>query len=391
MKHMDISVTDFLKQSIKAAEHFGFRSESVWRERPECKNCKVSLGKPAKVEERKLDGIGGLLTSGFNTYISGRLNALSEPIFFYNIEQMPRTGEASIVLQVLGVNKSIAEAILIQTIRSLLTDIGLPNHLVRINSLGDRDSQTRYTRELTSFLRKRLEEMPPSAREIFKENAVLALTHLLDKEEDLAYRSPNPMEHLSDVSRRHFREIVEFLDMSDTPYEIDPKLIGHYQCYNDAIFSFDLHDESGTKLIDQPLTARGGRYGNFFERQIKGGISAVGAVVTLNRKRPPARLPRANIGRANIHLVHLGFAPKVRSLLILDQLRQAGILAEQDLSSDSLSAQLRRAEEKGTKYTIIIGQKEYVENTVILRDMIGKNQEIVPMSSLISRLRKAHV
>lgn len=385
---MDISVTDFLKQAIRTAEHFGFRSGTAWREREECKTCTTTLGQPAKAEDRRLDGVGGLLAGGLNSYLTGRLHAVPDPVFYYSIEQMPRTGEVSLVLQVFGVNKSIAEAILIQTIRSLLTDIGFPHHLVRINSIGDRESQNRYTRELTTYLRKRIDEMPPLARELFKEHATMALAHLLEKENDLAYRSPSPLEYLSDSSRRHFREIVEFLDMSDTPYEIDPKLIGHYNCYHDALFSIDLQDEAQSRLADQPLLVRGGRYGNFFERYIKSGVPAVGAVVTLRNKRPPARLPRGHMTKANIHLVHLGFAPKVRSLLLLDQLRQAGITAEQNLASDSLSAQLRRAEETGAHYTIIIGQKEYVERTVILRDMIGKNQEVVPLDALVPRLRR---
>ena len=70
-------------------------------------------------------------------------------------------------------------------------------------------------------------------------------------------------------------------------------------------------------------------------------------------------------------------------------LRRAGIPVFQNLASDSLSTQLRDAEARAVKYTIIIGQKEYVEGTVILRDMIARNQEHVPLSGLASRLKRA--
>lgn len=388
---MEINANEFLKQAIHTAEHFGFRPGTTWQKRKECVECKTPLSHTAKAEERRQDGNHGLLADGINSYTTNKLHAIEEPIFYYNIEQVPRTGEMAMVLNVFGVEKSIAEAILIQTIRSLLSEAGLKDHMVRINSLGDRDSQVRYQRELVSFFRKRLDDMPPAARELLKESASATLLHLIDKGHDLAQKSPSPMEYLSDPSRRHFREIVEYLDMSNTPYEIDPKLIGHYDFYHDAIFSFDLTDSNGLPSSHQPLSIQGGRYGNFFEKHLGKNVPAVGAVIVLQGKKAPARIPKPKSKHPSVYLIHLGFAPKIRSLLLLDELRKTDIIIDQNLASDSLSNQLRRAEEKGARYTIILGQKEYIDGNVILRDMVGKNQETVPFSDLLSRLKKVHI
>jgi len=40
------------------------------------------------------------------------------------------------------------------------------------------------------------------------------------------------------------------------------------------------------------------------------------------------------------------------------------------------------------RYTVIIGQKEFVDQTVILRDMRERNQENIPLDSMIKRLKK---
>lgn len=388
---MNISPNNFLKLAAKTAEHFGFRNQADFESNAECKNCTVTLKHDAKAEDRKLDGISGLLTGGLNAYVNRKLHALSGPIFFYDIEEVPRTGETALTLHIFNVEKSIAEAILIQTIRSFLNEIGEEKHIVKINSLGDSDSRNRYTRELTAFLRKRLDEMPPVARELFRDHATSALLHLIEQEHDLANKSPSPLEHLSDNSRRHFRDIVEYLDMSETPYEIDPKLIGNYQCFNDALFSFDFCDDQGVVATESPLTIRGGRYGSFFEKYLKQSVPAVGAVVILKGKKQFTPVGKHRIKKPSVHVVHLGFAPKIRSLLLIDELRRGGIMVDQDLASDSLSTQLRRAEESGARFSIIIGQKEYVDGTVILRDMIGKNQETIPLGTLIPRLKRAHV
>ena len=385
----NISANDFLKTAVDTAEFFGFRSPEELKKAPECRACKEKMESNDSAAERKKDDMHGMLTNGLTSYCDARLNAKEGPSLFYTTEKVPRTGDAAISLQVYGVEKSIAEAILIQSVRSLLNEVGYTNHSVRVNSLGDPDSVTRYVRELTNYLRKRIDHMPISARELMKDHALTALMHLIEKGDELGLKSPSPLEYLSDSSRKHFREIVEYLDMSETPYEIDPKLMGHHHCYTDAIFAVDVFDEEGKILDPQPIYVRGGRYNEFINRSTKNKVSAVGAVVVLREKKAPARTPRPSLSTVpSVYIVQLGFGPKVRSLLMIDELRKAGIQVHQDLACDSLSTQLRDAEAKKVKHTIIIGQKEYVEGTVILRDMEARSQEHVPQSQLASRLRR---
>jgi histidyl-tRNA synthetase len=386
---MDVTATDFLKHASNTAEHFGFKSIETLKKHPACRSCAKKLEHTASAQDRRIDALHGMLTGGMHNFCEAKLHAIEEPVLFYTLEQVPRSGEAAISFQVFNVEKSIAEAILIQATRSLTQELGFPNHSVRINSLGDRDSSSRYIRELTNYLKKRLDDMPESARELMKEHALVALAHLIEKEHELAYKSPNPLEYLSDQSRKHFREIVEYLDMTDTPYEIDPKLIGHHECYSDALFAIDLLDEEGVRMQHAPVYARGGRYNEFVYRNTKQQISAAGAVVVLRDKKAPTRTPRARMSTPSVYVVQLGFGPKIKSLMLIDELRKAGISVHQNLASDSLSSQLRDAESRNVKYTVIIGQKEFVDGTVILRDMQGRNQEYVTLTNLASRLKRS--
>jgi histidyl-tRNA synthetase len=386
---MDITATEFLKSATQTAEHFGFQSVDSVKRNSACRHCKEKIEHTASATDRRLDALHGLLTSGMGAYADAKMQALEEPVLFYSAEQVPRSGEVALSLQIFGVPKSIAEAILIQTTRALAIDLGYENHTIRINSLGDRDSTTRYTRELTNYLKKRLDDMPPAARELMKVHVLEALMYLIEKEHDLAYRSPNPLEHLSDPSRKHFREIVEYLDMSETPYEIDPKLIGHHHCYSDALFALDIEDEDGTRIAHPPVYIRGGRYSEFLHRHTKQEISAAGAVIVLRDKKAPSRTPRAHkTATPSVYVVQLGFGPKITSLMLIDELRKEHVPVFQNLACDSLSTQLRDAEARGVKYTVIIGQKEHVDHTVILRNMHARSQEHVPIASLVSQLKR---
>lgn len=382
-----LSPAPFLKAAHLTAQHFGFsplesleRPSERWGEGPRATRTTVA--------DRKLDGSGGLVTSGISTYFTRALHS-GKPALFYTTSVLPRSGELAVSLSVAGVGKSIAESLLIQVLRSLLSDLGYSRHTVRVNSLGDADSAARYTRELTNFFRKRLDELPPAARELMKGDALTTLAHLIAERHELAGRSPSPLEYLSDQSRKHFREIIEHLDMTETPYEIDPRLLADARCYADALFSIELLDEQGGTLADAPLSVRGGRMDAFTRNILKVDASAAGAVIVLKNRRAPARLPKPQaVCVPSLFMVQLGFGPKIRSLMLLSALKREGIAAYQALASDSLSEQLRQAETLGVGHALILGQKEYVENSVILRDMRSRSQECVPFDSLIPRLRR---
>jgi histidyl-tRNA synthetase len=383
---MSLSPTEFLKVANHTAEHFGFQTVEQLRKTPECKQCEKAMPHTVDNTNKRQDDHQGLLSSAIATYCDEKLFALDRPILLYSYNEVPKTSETAVTFHIFNVNRSIAEAILIHTSRALVSELGYADHTVRINSLGDNDSLTRYSRELASFLKKRLDTMPPVARELMKEHPLSALSHLVEQDHELAYRSPNPLEYLSDPSRKHFREIIEYLDMSETPYEIDPKMLGHHECYSDAIFSIDIAATDPT--VDVPLTARGGRFDEYVYRTTRTRTPAVGAVIILKNSKVPSRVPRLKVNSPSVFVVQLGFGPKIKSLLLIDSLRREGIPVFHNLASDSLSSQLREAEARKVKYTLIIGQKEFVEDTVIFRDMELRNQEYISQNTLISRLKQ---
>ncbi len=378
----ECSPTEFLKIAAHTAEHFGFRTIETLQKDPLCKNCTVTVTHNICEIDHTIDAANGLITRGFEKYLTGNLHALGAPVLLYSVDNT-ENAETAISFHIFNVQKSIAEAILIQASRALVTELGYTDHIVRINSLGDSESITRYSRELTNYLRKRLDTMSPAARELMKVHALRALEQLVIEQHELAYKTPNPLEYLSDQSRKHFRDIIEYLDMSDTPYEIDPKMLGNHECYSDALFAIDI-------LGDAPagITVRGGRFDEFVERKTKKRGGAVGAAIILKERPAPARTPRFKGTDPSVYIIQLGFGPKIRSLMIIDQLRKEGIPVHQDLANDSLSAQLRDAEARGVKHVIIIGQKEFVDGTVILRDMQARKQEPITYDMLLKKLKR---
>lgn len=381
-----LSSTDFLKRAQRTAYHFGFSPLNTLS-RP-LRTQKQAPVQKASMAERRLDALEEILTSGISAYFEQALHD-GRPALFFSIEEVPHTEEVAFNLHIVGVKKSIAESLVMQTLRSLIRDLGYQSHLIRINSVGDHDSVTRYTRELTLYLKKHLEDMPREARELMKDDVIAAFLYLTGLDHELCVKSPSPLEYLSDASRRHFREIIEYLDMTEMPYEIDARMVGHHHCYADTIFALELCDENNDVLPDPPVTVRGGRLDAFIMHVLKMDVPAAGAIVILNNKKTPARMPPPRrVAVPSVFMVQLGFGPKIKSLMLLDLLKIADISVHQALVSDSLGEQLRQAESYNVPFSLILGQKEFVENTIIVRDMRSRSQQNIPFDTLIPHLKR---
>ncbi len=93
------------------------------------------------------------------------------------------------------------------------------------------------------------------------------------------------------------------------------------------------------------------------------------------------------VKKPKVFFIQLGPEAKLKSLSVIDTLRGAKIPVAHSISKDSLSSQLAVAERLGIPYTIILGQKEVIDQTVILRDMESRSQRPVPLIDLAQALR----
>ena len=81
-------------------------------------------------------------------------------------------------------------------------------------------------------------------------------------------------------------------------------------------------------------------------------------------------------------------ASRLKETEVVHMLRQARIPVAHSLSKDGLSIQLAIAEKTRVPYTIILGQKEAIDGTVIIRNMNNRSQDTVKIKDLSDYLKK---
>lgn len=291
-------------------------------------------------------------------------------------------------LEILGHSGPIAEATLIQAGRAMLAEEGFTNTSVEINSIGDRDSLARFARELTSYYRKNINEMTPECRQLFKEDPFALLAAHDEAAKAINNHAPRSMDFLSEDSRRHLEEVLEYLETLKIPYFINNSLIGNRAYCAETIFTIvDASPESAKR--EQHVLAIGVRYNGLAKRiGMKKDIQGVGLSLTIKGNTKALREDISKVKRPIASFVQLGIESKLLSLDIVERLRQVRFPLYLSLAKDRLGAQVSTVEKYHTPYVIVIGKKEAMEKTAVVRHVDTYSQEVVPIEKIADYMKK---
>lgn len=322
-------------------------------------------------------------------YVEKNLIAEPQPIMFSyrddgssNKQKKTAAKHQSLNLQMFGSGKSISEIVLIKTALALLSDSGIEDISVDINSIGDKESTNKFVRELANYYRKNINKMSPHCRQLFKKDAFLLLES--DKKEcciSLNEEAPKAISFLSEPSRQHFKEVLEGLEMLNIPYRINNNLIPDRRHSSQTIFEITKGNENKKEVV-----ASGGRYDGLAKKLgLKKDIPAIGLKISSKNLRNVAS--HSKIKAPSFFFLQLGFETKLKGLNIIEMLRKSKILVCQSLSRDMMGGQIALAEKMKMPYALIMGKKESMENTVMVRDMNTRSQETVPAGNLVAYLK----
>lgn len=335
------------------------------------------------------------------SYIEHGMQALPQPVMLYYSgpffrHDKPQKGRYrqfhQFGMEILGSEKPVADAIIIQTTYTLLKEAGGKDLTIDINSIGDKDSRNEYIKALKTYYRKHLDELPATDRARLDSNPLRILDSKDPKTIAVNEDAPESISFLNNEAKKHFKQVLEYLEECEIPYRINKNLVRGLDYYSHTVFEVmeTIADEEGNER--SIAICGGGRY-NYLAKTMghKKDVPGVGVGIGIERvvESPWWNQTHPRIRKkAKMYFIQLGFDARLRSLAILEMLRKAKIAVHQSISKDNLGSQLGMAEKLGLPYTLIFGQKEAMEGTVIVRDMSSRSQKTVKIDKLIDYLKK---
>jgi len=289
--------------------------------------------------------------------------------------------------EMLGDNAAVADAQLIFVAWLFLKELGIES-TIRINSIGTPESRANYKNALVSFFRTKRHKLSEDDKKRLLKNPLRILDSKDPAVMEMKVEAPQIVDWLDEESKAHFMRVLEYLDELKVPYELDPYLVRGLDYYTRTVF--EIYANSSDQELAQSAIGGGGRYDGLAE--ILGGrpTPAAGFSIGLDRvhlllKEMNAQLPPQT---ADIFVAQLGEQGRKRALAIFEEFRKAGIPCGEAFSKDSIKAQMELANKQAVKFVIIIGQKEVLDGTAVIRDMDSGTQEIVDARKVVQEIKK---
>lgn len=312
------------------------------------------------------------------SYLEQDLASLSHPIALIYKKPTSRKNLGGHALHFIGSFSGIAEATLIRTAFSILSEEGYDNLRVDINCIGDRESINIYERELTSYARKFGIGLSEEIKRKIKEDIFNLFRIEAPEIRHLREMAPSSVTFLSLQSRIHFREVLEYIEALGIEFRLTPELIGERHHTSQTIFAIR---NSGNE--EQKTLAVGYRYSHLvrlfgLRKEIPmAGVNIFSSLLKNTGKRIYKELPRPKF-----YLIQLGQEAKIKTLALIETLRLHRIPLHHFLGKDKITVQLSNAENLRVPYIIIIGQKEALDNTATVRNTVTRAQDTVSITNL---------
>ncbi len=325
---------------------------------------------------------------------------LAQPARLFSVgpvfrKEKPQSGHyrqfSQISAEVIGEEKAMAEVLLIDTIFNLFKDWGLKVE-VQINSLGKKECQKEYKASLELFLKEkenRLRLCDKCKKLITKDP--LAILQCKEKTcVNVCSISPQIIDFLDDESREHFGGVVEYLDELGVRYNFNSHLIKDFNYYNDTIFEFWPMSENG-QVQPRFSLAGGGRHDSLIGKISGQDIPSTGVV--LGMERILTKLKEKNLILFEkpdnlIFVAQLSEQAKLKSMQIFEDLRKKGFNVRHSFATNSLKKQIEEAKSLQSRISLILGKKEFNDETILLRDMDSGVQETIKQNKLIKEIEK---
>ena len=337
------------------------------------------------------------MTAGIaRAYIQHGMNVLSKPIKLFSIGPVyrydrPQEGRYREHFQanfdIFGEEDAVLDAQMIQLAHRIMLNLGIKEVQFQINSIGCPSCRKEYLDMLVSYFESKKKKLCKTCKSRLKTNPLRILDCKEDKCVQVSATAPQTVDHLCEGCRNHFKNLLEYLDELELPYAINPQLVRGLDYYTRTVFEIWSVGEEGKRKS----LGGGGRYDKLVESLGGEPTPAIGFALGLDRlimemKRIKAKSYESP--KPRIFIAQLGNLAKKKSLKLFANLEKEGILLAESFGRGSLKSQLRTANKLGVEMTIIIGQKEALDETVIIKNMVTGTQETIPQEKVLNAVKK---
>jgi histidyl-tRNA synthetase len=311
------------------------------------------------------------------------------PMFRYERPQHGRFRQHNqFGVEVFGDASAVQDCEVILLAHLFYKEIGIKT-AIHINSLGCAQCRQGYLTELAAYYRSKRSQICEDCKRRLAKSPLRLLDCKEASCQPIKEGAPHIVDFLDDECKNHLMRVLEYLDDLQVPYVLNPHLVRGFDYYTRTVFEIMLADESPE--AGQTALGGGGRYDTLVEQLGGRPTPACGFGIGIERvilQLKAQQIEPKDDRRPDIFLAQLGDAARRKAFMLFEELRASGVHAAANFSKGALKGQLEIANRLGAKYTVILGQKEVIDGTTLIRDMESGMQEIVLYDKAAAEIKK---
>ncbi|MCW2955216.1 MAG: histidyl-tRNA synthetase [Thermoleophilia bacterium] len=234
-----------------------------------------------------------------------------------------------------------AEAMSIQA--GIYRDLGLPDVVLHVNSIGSGESREAFREALVAYLTPFADELDADSQVRLQANPLRILDSKDARTREIIAGAPLLPDFLTDADRAHFEAVCRLLDAADVTYVVDPLLVRGFDYYTSTVWEF-----TSSALGAQSAVGAGGRYDALVEAFGGPSTPAVGFGTGVERIVLCLEAMEATSNTRSID-AYVGVAPDaadaawVKAFRLAATLRERGRAVDIDLAGRSPKGQAKQA------------------------------------------------
>ena len=260
---------------------------------------------------------------------------------------------------------------------------------LELNTLGEVDERTEYRNALVAYLEQHKDALDEDSQRRLSTNPLRILDSKIESTQKIIADAPKLHDFLKEDSLNHFEQLKQYLTDAGVQFVINQKLVRGLDYYNKTVFEW-----TTTHLGSQGTVCAGGRYDGLVG-QLKGkadqSVPAVGFAMGMERL---LLLLEQQLGETATDCeVFLLAEPAYqgKALVLAEQLRdqfedvQSSIRLKTG-SQGSMKSQMKKADQSGAKFALILGEREWQDQQVLVKNLQTADQQQIAIAELASFL-----
>ncbi|MCZ6890633.1 MAG: histidine--tRNA ligase [Gammaproteobacteria bacterium] len=275
--------------------------------------------------------------------------------------------------EIFGIKDPAADAELIQLGTKLWRSLAIDSAVtLELNTIGSGEARKAYRDALVEYLTPRRDDLDTDSQRRLQSNPMRILDSKNEDTQKLLEGAPDLQDFIDDQARAHFAELREILDELQLPYRINRRLVRGLDYYTNTVFEW-VTDALGA----QGTICAGGRYDGLVQRlggrptPAAGFAIGIDRVVLLHEAQHLLHRGEAaeQYSKCDVYVAVMDAALMAWALRVADVLRDGveGLAVLTHTSGGKLRNQLKRADQSGARWAIIVGEDEVEHDRISVK------------------------